>query len=343
MTNIDPNLIDPSCITGPNLSSYPIGSAQHLDPNYNILPFLCDLLTMATDPNATGLLTPAIEPYDITPFTDFSALTAVGDPRVSLGDTMTQTFINFLPRMITQTEVRQAGGSQVIDNYICTSDGTPIKQSQTSHALLSLDLTGQKAYKYGAITVPPISATFEELMKPITDYEITNFINNYIKNSRESSASDFISFINKYFLKYTKQVDVYQSPFCMIVTLSDISGNNVYLKYYPDVSIKVGCLLGISSINQHISISSAINHTMAIAMASTIPNYTLFLTDKTASDNWYSYVMNNFLDNGQNNYSNLFSSLSTDFLNQINTIFASSSANLVTQNYNTVSIPCSSI
>ena len=171
MNNVDPNLIDPSCITGPNLSSYPIGSAQHLDPNYNILPFLCDLLTMATDPNATGLFTNPVTPFDITPFTNFSALTAVGDPRVSLGEAMTQTYINFLPRMITQTEVRQAGGSQVIDNYICTADGTPIKQSQTSHALLSLDLTGQKAYQYGAITVPPVSATFEELMKPIDPKE----------------------------------------------------------------------------------------------------------------------------------------------------------------------------
>jgi hypothetical protein len=129
----------------------------------------------------------------------------------------------------------------------------------------------------------------------------------------------------------------------MIVTLSDSNGNNVYLKYYPDVDVKVGCLLGIPNINQHISTSSAINHVMATAMASIIPNYTLFLTDKTASDNWYSYIVNNFTDAGQNNYSNLFASLSTDFINQVKTIFASTSANLVTQNYNTISIPCSSV
>jgi hypothetical protein len=330
------NLIDPTCIDTtpyPNRSSYPIGSAQHLNPNYNILPFLCDLLTMATDPNATGLLTPPIEPYDITPFTDFSPLTAVGDPRVSLGDTMTQTFIHFLPRMITQTEVFQNGGSQIIDNYICTSDGTPIKLSETQNALLSLDLTGQKAYKYGAITIPPIKQTVEELMKPMSDEEITTFVTSYISNAKDACAADFVTYIKKYFPTYSTQVDAYKTPLSLIVTLTN-NVDTIYLKYYVDVAIKVGCLLG-GSLNQHSNISSAPNQAMAFAMASPIPNYTSFLTDKKAADDYYLYIINHFTNRGMD-YSNLFTGLSSDFIQHVSSVVHGLTANLTNKNYTTV-------
>jgi hypothetical protein len=335
MINMNENLTDPSCNTTeyPNKSLYPIGSAQHLDPNYNILPFLCDLLTMATDPNATGLLTDPVTPFDITPFTDYSALSAVGDPRVSLGETMTQTFIHFLPRMITQTEVRQNGGSQVIDNYICTADGTPIKLSETSNALLSLDLTGQKAYQYGAITVPPVSATMEELMKPIDPAEVINFVKDYVSSARDANASDFVSYIKKYFPTYSTQVDAYKTPLSLMVTLTN-NTNTIYLKYYIDVAIKVGCLLG-GSINQHSTLSNVPNQAMAFSMASPIPNYTSFLSDKKAADDYYLYIINNFTNRGMD-YSNLFLSMSGDFIDHVSTVINSLTSNLVQQNYTTI-------
>lgn len=329
------NLIDPSCINNSGLDSnlFPVGTAQHLDPNFNMLPFLCDLLKLANDPNATGILTPPIEPYDITPFTDYSPLTAVGDPRVSLGETMTQTFIHFLPRMITQTEVRQAGGTQVIDNYICTADGVPIKQSETVNAVLSLDLTGQKAYQYGAITVPPISATFEELMKPIQPDEVINFVKSYVTGGRNASASDFVSYIKKYFPTYSTQVDAYKTPLSLIVTLTN-NTDTIYLKYYVDVAIKVGCLLN-GSINQHSNLSNVPNQAMAFAMASNIPNYTSFLTDKKAADDYYLYIINNFTNRGPN-YSNLFLNMSGNFIDHVSTVINSLTSNLVHQNYTTI-------
>jgi hypothetical protein len=337
------NLIDPTCIDTtlyPNRSSYPIGSAQHLDPNYNILPFLCDLLTMATDPNATGLLTDPVTPFDITPFTDFSPLTAIGDPRVSLGETMTQTFINFLPRMITQTEVRQNGGSQVIDNYICTADGTPIKLSETANALLSLDLTGQKSYQYGALTIPPITQTMEELMKPIEPTEVVDFVKNYVLNAKDANANDFVAFINKYFSAYTKQVDVYQSPSALILTLSNNTGK-VYVKYYVDVGIKVGCLLGLPTITQHSTITDMFNLKLTFAASSNIPDYKLFLTDTKAADEHYSYLISNFFDDGSTRYNNV--GTFEERLNQINTFVDSVTSKQITQTSNPVTISCSSV
>jgi hypothetical protein len=337
MNDINQNLIDPTCIDTtkyPNRSSYPIGSSQHLDPNYNILPFLCDLLNMATDPNATGLLTDPITPFDITPFTDFNPLTAIGDPRVSLGETMTQTFIHFLPRMITQTEVRQNGGSQVIDNYICTADGTPIKLSETVNALLSLDLTGQKAYQYGAITIPPITQTMEELMKPIDAPEVINFVKTYVSNAKDASAENFVAFIKKYFPSYSTLVDAYQTPLCLIVTLSN-NIDTIYLKYYVDVAVKVGCLLN-GSINQHSTMSNIPNQAMSRAMGSVIPNYTTFLTDKVSADNYYTFIINNFVKRSTDiDYSTMFKDL-TGNMNTIRSTINSITANYVKQNYTTI-------
>jgi hypothetical protein len=337
------NLIDPTCIDTtkyPNRSSYPIGSAQHLDPNYNILPFLCDLLTMATDPNATGLLTDPVTPFDITPFTDFSPLTAVGDPRVSLGETMTQTFVHFLPRMITQTEVRQNGGSQVIDNYICTADGTPIKISESINALLSLDLTGQKPYQYGAITVPPVTQTMEELMKPFDASEVINFVKTYVSNAKDACASDFVAFINKYFLNYNKQVDVYQSPSALIVTLSNNSGK-LYVKYYVDVGIKVGCLLGLGTITQHSTLTDMFNVKLAFAASSNIPNYKSFLTDTKAADDYYSYLMTNFFDDGSTTYNS--TGTFEERLNQINTFVNSVTSKQIAHTSTPVTVSCASV
>jgi hypothetical protein len=340
------NLIDPSCINNSGLNSnlFPVGTAQHLDPNFNMLPFLCDLLKLANDPNATGILTPPIEPYDITPFTDYSPLTAVGDPRVSLGETMTQTFIHFLPRMITQTEVRQAGGTQVIDNYICTADGVPIKQSETVNAVLSLDLTGQKAYQYGAITVPPISATFEELMKPIHPDEVINFVESYVNGGRNASASDFVSFINTYFPNNIKEVDLYETPPTLIVTVNDVVFGNkrgkLYIRYYDDVALKVGCLLGLSTINQYTT-SNLTDFKLSFALASSIPDYKLFLTDKKAADVHYNYLMNNFFDDGSITLDD--NSSFEDLEKQFKNISNSFSSIQNTQSSNPIKVSCTSI
>jgi hypothetical protein len=290
---------------------------------------------MATDPNATGLLTDPVTPFDITPFTDYSALTAVGDPRASLGETMTQTFIHFLPRMITQTEVRQNGGSQVIDNYICTADGTPIKLSETLNAILSLDLTGQKAYQYGAITIPPISATMEELMKPIDPAEVTNFVKNYVSSARDACASDFVAFIDKYFSGYTKKADVYQNPPSLIITLND-NIKTVFIKYYVDVALKTGCALGINAITQHTT-TTVKNYKLIAAMSSSIPNYKLFLTDIKAANEHYAYIMSNFVDDGSIDYN------STSFADVQKRILSLAPQLTAKKTNNPLTISCSSV
>jgi hypothetical protein len=293
-------------------SFFPVGSAQHLDLNYNILPFLCDLLKVANDPSVGPNLTEPPQPFDITPYTDFSALNNVGDPRVSLGETMTQTYINFLPRVITQTEVRQAGGVQVIDNYICTADGTPIKVSETIPAILSLDLTGANPYQYGAITVPPISSTYEDLMKIIEPSEVTNFVIDYVNIRKSDHAKEFVAFIKNYFANSeVLSVNIFDLTKFTIVELKT-DNKTTYIKYFYDVAHEIAYRLNKNRIKQYYgNIPTPDNLAQALAFGSSIPNYESFKTDTNSAEQFYQKILKEYTSTPDQNYSSMFSTLSS--------------------------------
>lgn len=307
MNNIDPSLIDPLCVqAGLDPTLFPVGSAQHLDMGLNILPFLCNLLNATTDDNITGILVAPPSSFDLTPFTDFTSLTAVGDPRVSLGEVMIQTGIKFIPKIITQMEVRQNGGSQVIDSYICNSDGVPIKKSETMPVLLSLDLTGQTPYQYGAITIPPLSSTYEELITPFFPNDVTDFVKSYMSSAKEIHAGYFVDFIKKYFPNYISNINVYKSSGKMLVILTK-GTTTVYIKYYPDVANKVGVLLGLDQINYMIGNKAPTNGAISLALASDIPNYKDLASDDVLSDEQYNLIMNKYATTPELEYSYILS------------------------------------
>jgi hypothetical protein len=299
----------PLSSNGLNPNLFPLGTAQHLDINYNILPFLCDLLKATTDKNASPILSEPPPPFDITPFTDFTALTGIGDPRISLGEVMTQTYIQFLPRVITQSEVRQSGGTRVIDNYICTADGTPIKMSETVPVLLSLDLNGKKPYQYGAITVPPISSTFESLMQIIYAEEVKDFVSQYINSSKFRHAESFVDFINQYFSDYTAQsIEVYEKLFYFLVILKK-GDNKIYIKYYSDVANKIGCLLALKTLNYHMGYAPSSNMAESTAGSSSIPNYKMLMEMPEEAQNWKKVILANYATTPQYEYTTMYSNI----------------------------------
>jgi len=340
MSNLD-NLLDPNCTTTAlNPTLFPVGTAQHMDITYNIFPFLCDLLKATTDNNFNPILADNTTPFDLTPYTDFSALTAIGDPRVSLGETMTQTYVNFLPRVITQTEVRQNGGTQVIDNYICNADGVPIKQSTAVPILLSLDLTGKKPYKYGAITIPPLSATYEQLMEPIHPNEVIDFVSSYMNDAKNAHSEDFVKFINTYFNTWTPEVDLYSTPPALLVRLSKPENNDisyVYIKYYTDSANKVACLLQLDKVNQFFGTSSAKDHAMGSALSSKIPDYAVLSKDKTQADEWYDTIIQNYKSKQSESYTNVLSN-SSNILEHINKYYTNTINPLTANTFNVLPV-----
>jgi hypothetical protein len=248
----------PSPLLDPSL--FPTGSANFLNPNFNILPFLCQLLQVANDETIDPILVRPPE-FDLTPFTDFSGLATVGDPRASLGFALSATFINFLPRIITQTEVLQSGGSQIIDNYICDQDGQPIKESKVLPALLSLDLSGNKPFKYGALEIPPINVALEELLRPITPEEVKDFVNNFVQGSKNNNSDYLVQFLNTWFLfdsRWKPSLHSMLNGGMFFVKLefyeTSTSKNyqkSLYLKYYEDEKNQLGCALNIPNISIH--------------------------------------------------------------------------------------------
>jgi ATP-dependent Clp protease adapter protein ClpS len=344
MNNIDPALIDPTCNNGVlNPTLFPVGTAQHMDINYNILPFLCDLLKATTDNSVSPILTPELPPFDLTPFTDFGALSAIGDPRVSLGETMTQTYVNFLPRVITQTEVRQNGGTQVIDNYICNSDGVPIKKSETIPILLSLDLTGKTSYQYGSITVPPISATFDALMNPINPEEVITYVKDYISGKKEEHADYLVAFINQYFPSWSKSIDVYTMMNFIIVVLFDLANNaTVYLKYYGDTANKVACGLSLNSLNQIIAYQTPTNMALSNAMNSELPDYKDIMSSSEKSSAYYNKVKSLYYTTPDKEYDVLLADpeKAKKYLNDMSAAIAASQSPMWSQNTTIPVVKC---
>jgi hypothetical protein len=283
-----------------NSSLFPVGTGRLLNSTYSILPFLCDLLKVANDETVSPVL---VEPpeFDISPFVDFSGLNGVGDPRVSLGVTTTETLKRFLPRIITQTEVLQSGGSRLIDTYICDQDGNPIKQSTTVNALNST------SYKYGNMNIPLNNQSSEDLMKQLTGEEIDNFVNNFILNEKLKDAEAFVKFIKAYYPNWSPEIVSYDQLGVCVVKLQDVSKTKQrYLKYYDDVKKNVACLLGKNEITINSNITTVDNNGLLSAFSDIIPNYINVMSEKALQDKLYAKLENQNSATNTSSYNQIF-------------------------------------
>jgi hypothetical protein len=103
--------IDPTCSPAP-INIPPLSAWNN--PSSDINEFLCQLMQAAVDESLDPMLIAPIED-DYAKLLDFSPLTAVGDHRFSDGAIIKAAFTEFLPKLVTQLEVRAQGGSRIID------------------------------------------------------------------------------------------------------------------------------------------------------------------------------------------------------------------------------------
>jgi hypothetical protein len=288
-------LLDPSL--------FPVGSATFLNPNYNVLPFLCNLLQVANDETISPVLVEQPE-FDITPYTDFSLLNNVGDSRVSLGQALSAGFLHFLPKIIVQNEVLKAGGTQIINNYICDADGNVKKESKTLPILLSLDLTGEKGYKYGAIEIPAQKYNQEELLKRFTGDDITNFVETHIQLEKNNHSEYFVKFINTRFIP-AGWIPVLRSYSKLNIFYVELSLNNkkVYLKYYDDVKENVAKLLGINTIYSYENPQQMSSQAQAAAVFGKIEDFKKITSSLELENNFLNYVLQNYLEDTTKTFS----------------------------------------
>lgn len=184
---------------------------------------------------------------------DFSLLSGVGDYRYSLGHMVSSAMQVYLPRILLYTEVAQAGGSQVIENYICDADGVPIKQ---------LDYT-----------YPP--DTVLDIIKP---EEVIDFVFSKYNSKKQEDVKSFYDYINDNFLKngYTLELcQVDKFPYFIFLRLKK-DDQTKYIKYHYDDRTELSVLFNKPII--YLPQKDATDSDLIEALQSNIPLYNKNLT-----------------------------------------------------------------
>jgi hypothetical protein len=161
-----------------SLTAIAVSGWSPLD-QFDVRPFLCDLIKNSTNPDADVLIRQESESgFDYEHHLDgyYAQLSAMrGDGRVDFKYVWDAVSLEFLPRAQTQIELAQAGGCQIIDRYICDENGVKIREASST------------------------CVEGDEALKPITSQEIILFVNNIILNERQSHAQGFVNYLNTNF------------------------------------------------------------------------------------------------------------------------------------------------
>ena len=239
-------MIDPICST-PSLdtSVYKNLTSPYLNMT-DLTPFLCEVMKLAgVDDIDPVLYLPESFDY-FNAVLNFSALTGVGDPRLSLGHVLSASFNEFYPLALAQVEVIRAGGCQVVDGYICDSDGNKRKET--------------------TIDCP---ANFT--LTPITSQQIIDRTAEIIKEGFTNHAQRFVAYVNQ--LKAQGWVPTlhYYTNYYMFYVKMTKTNSYLYLKYYPDTRDIVSSLLNLTVNNRSDAVFDNASHYEA--MAGIIPDY----------------------------------------------------------------------
>lgn len=177
-------------------------------------PFLCELMNLAgidnVDPIEIDFNTVKLEDTLL----NFSLLTAVGDPRVSLGKVLSSVFYTYYPIALAQVEVLRSGGCQIIEDYICDSQGVQIKKME--------------------VYCPP---NFK--MQPVQAEQVVKSTETFIKAELEKHAEEIIKYVLEMREKgYTDSLHIYSAfpLFYIKLTKTEEDGTvtTIYRRYYND-------------------------------------------------------------------------------------------------------------
>jgi len=187
------------------------------NPDYSA--YLCQLLKNASNPNVDPVIRIENEtPIDYETYLSsfYQQLSTLGDTRVNFYEVWTEITNTILPRAITQIEVAQAGGCQVVEGFICNEEGIALKKASTN------------------------CREGEEFLKPITQTEIVNTVTNFIQTKQNIHSDAFVKYIqNNYIDKGWSVILIYYSKIYMfyVEAIRNKGRSNEtreYIKYYQD-------------------------------------------------------------------------------------------------------------
>ena len=243
-------MIDPNCKTSSAPTLDPTLFAQLTSPYFDIgtfKPFLCEVMKLAGITNVDPILY-SPEPFDFSSIVlNFSSLTGVGDPRISLGHVLSAGFYNFYPMALAELEIIRSGGCKIINGYVCDSDGNKKKEAS-------------------------LSCPSNYTSTNITPQDIQLFTANYVYTAIDDHAKRFGDYLKTLESDgWVPTLHFYTRFYMFYVMLTKGSGV-LYLKYYPDARTNLSEYLGIPIQDRNDSIFDNSNHYDAM-IVEYIPNY----------------------------------------------------------------------
>jgi len=214
--------IDPICnppSLGSTISIAPLTS-KTFDLN-SFESFLCEVMKIATKNEGNQVLYEPKEYDYASTVLNFASLTAVGDPRISLGYTLSAVYHEFFPKAVAELEIKRSGGCQIVNGYVCDADGRKLKQAT--------EVCPQN-YNEDPITSQTIIKRTAEYVKAAMDTHAKNF-SDYIKSLRTQGWVDTLHVYANFPIFYVK-----------LTKASSTKG--LYYKYYYDVKEVVAKYLG---------------------------------------------------------------------------------------------------
>jgi hypothetical protein len=192
--------------------------------------FLCEVSKLTNPDNpfvydATTLkdLQEAYDPVNGVDFEklyiDLDSFYSVGDPRISIGVVLSSVITEIFPSALLQIELNRSGGCQILDNYICDSDGVKIKKVQ---------IVCPEDYKFESITSENIvSKTLEIIDTGLLSH--AEKFSNFLKDKEKNGWTLSLHYYTNFYLFYARLQ----------------KENSVeYYKYYQDTKLDVSKLVG---------------------------------------------------------------------------------------------------
>jgi hypothetical protein len=181
----------------------------------DMIPYLCQLLKV-TD---IADVDPAVviqneEAFDFNKYLDtfYKQLSSMDEGRVNFYEVWQEVSNTILPRALTQIELAQSGGCQIIDGFICNSDGIKIKEKTS------------------------VCDENSDYRKPITYNEITNAVTVFMDLKKNDHADSFINYIETNYINQGWDVKLYFMVKISFFYIKATKENNkdVFFKYYLD-------------------------------------------------------------------------------------------------------------
>jgi hypothetical protein len=277
--------IDPTC--DPTTINIPPLSAWN-NPSTNINDFLCQLMQAAVTESLDPMLIAPIED-DYAKLLDFTPLTGVGDHRFSDGAIIKAAFTEFLPKLVTQLEVKAQGGVKIINGFICDADGVPMKQANAVPIMTSVGTGGLNIAGYNI----PTGLDENKLMEPFTDTDVYDFVKSFISDKSQEQADAFVAYLQLHYpnADWDASLHAFEMPDFFYVQLDykpkDKVITSVYLKYHAEMKdyvakklVEIGYIPLNSSIQYGVKGFIENNAIMKIFIQ-TVPNYLKIVQDES--------------------------------------------------------------